>query len=121
MSDIRELKILKRLKRQATERRSLIAVVGGRPAFLLEWTVTGDAHITGPPALHASPWRALEAWGESIRYLLAVEGLSEVRIPLIPLRGAEMRAVKRLGCRREPRAVDSMEEVWVMRGNSLSV
>jgi len=125
LSDLRELKILRQLKRQFREpkapagsvdpvkKKSLMAVVGGRPAFLLEWTVTGDVYLTGPPSLHSSPWRALEAWGESMRYLVEVEGLSEVKIPLIPLRAAEIRAVKKLGCRRVQRAVDWMEEVWV--------
>ena len=113
LSDLGELKILRHLKRQEAERKSLMAVVGARPAFLLEWMVTGDVFLTGPPSLHASPWRALEAWGESMRYLVEQEGLSEVKIPLIPLRAAEIRAVKKLGCRRVQRAVDGMEEVWV--------
>jgi hypothetical protein len=125
LSDLRELKILRQLKRQfrkpvasagsvdPVKKKSLVAMVGGKPAFLLEWTVTGDVYLTGPPALHASPWRALEAWGESMRYLVEEENLSEVRIPLIPLRAAEIRAVQRLGCRRERRAVGSLEEVWV--------
>jgi len=99
--------------REAAEERRLMGIVGGELAFMLEWTVTGDVFLTGAPALHASPWRALESWGESIRYLFSEIGLREMRMSLTPLRTAEVRALRALGCRRVKKEEDTTGEVWV--------
>ena len=101
---------------------SWIAVVAGAPAFLLECTVTGEVYLTGRPAIHASPWKALEAWGYSIPWLfsqqvsqqVAQQGLSRLWMPLPDTRVAEIRALRRLGCRREQLGAEVEEgvEVW---------
>jgi hypothetical protein len=121
LPDGRELMVLKQLKREHRDReraggaRPRMAVVGGRPAFLLELTSEGEVYLTGMPVIHVSPWKALLAWGYSIPFLIAEEGLTEVRIPLPDVRVAEGRALRQLGCRREEKEWESGVAVWVWR------
>ena len=99
---------------QSATRNSWIAVVAGAPAFLLECTFTGEVYLTGRPAIHASPWKALEAWGYSIPWLFSQRDLSRLWMPLPDTRVAEIRALTRLGCRRERQGdgVEEAVEVW---------
>lgn len=153
LAEDREGRALRHLKRQvrdpgnAVDRRSWMAMRCGLRNFLLELTVTGELYLTGPAAIHANPWRALEAWGYSIPWVFAEAGtaigadaeggtaqaapglpayslseketspskreLPELRIPLPESRVAEIKALKRLGCRRIGKEVDFEEEVWV--------
>jgi len=115
----RELGVLRQLKKQhrdpenAGGAKSRMAVVGGKRAFLLELTPEDGVYLTGLPAIHANPWQALEVWGRSIPYLFLEEGLEEIRVALPDARTAEIRALKKLGCRRMERDMDSTGEGWV--------
>ena len=99
---------------QGAAPNSWIAVVAGAPAFLLECTITGEVYLTGQPAIHASPWKALEAWGYSIPWLFSQRDLSRLWMPLPDTRVAEIRALRGLGCRREQQGdgVEEAVEVW---------
>jgi hypothetical protein len=69
--------------------------------------------LAGRPAIHINPWQALEAWGQSIPYLFSEKGLKEIRMALPDARAAEIRALKKLGCRRIERGMDSTGAGWV--------
>ena len=122
LSDGRELMVLKQLKGEHRDRELAggmgpwMAVAGGKPSFLLEWTPGGEVYLTGSPDIHVSQRKALLAWGYSIPFLFAERGLKEVRIPLPDTRMAERKALRQLGCRREEREWDSNGEVWVWKG-----